>query len=149
MYLMKYLSYTLILLLLLSSCTVKPEPINYGEDACDFCKMNIVDQQHAAEFVTMKGKSYKFDAIECLLNYLNRKDLSTEEMAFLLVCNYNQPGELIDANHASYIISEAIPSPMGAFLSALDDPDSADQIIEVKGGEVLSWRELKRRFEVN
>ena len=145
---MKYLSYTVILLLLLSSCTVEPAPINYGEDACDFCKMNIVDRQHAAEFVTMKGKSYKFDAVECMLNYLNRNDLASKEMAFLLVCNYNQPGELIDANAASYIISEAIPSPMGAFLSALDNSESAHQIIEVKGGEVFTWDELKRRYEV-
>jgi copper chaperone NosL len=55
---------------------------------------------------------------------------------------------LIDARGATYIISEAIPSPMGAFLSALDNPDSGKQIIEVKGGEVVTWEELKKRYEV-
>ena len=145
---MKYLGYSLFLLLFLSACAIEPAPINYGQDACEFCKMNIVDQQHAAEIVTKKGKSYKYDAVECMLNYLNRNDLASEEMAFLLVCNYNQPGELIEAKKASYMISEAIPSPMGAFLSALDNPDSAKQIIELKGGEVLTWDELKKRYEV-
>jgi copper chaperone NosL len=145
---MKYLGYSLFLMLFLSACAIEPAPINYGQDACEFCKMNIVDQQHAAEIVTKKGKSYKYDAVECMLNYLNRNDLASEEMAFLLVCNYNQPGELIDARDATYIISEAIPSPMGAFLSALDNPDSGKQIIEVKGGEVVTWEELKKRYEV-
>lgn len=145
---MKYLGYTAFLLLFLSACSIEPAPINYGQDACDFCKMNIVDRQHAAEIVTAKGKSYKFDAVECMMNYLNRNDLASEEISYLLVCNYNQPGELIDAKDATYIISEAIPSPMGAFLSALDNPDSADQIVEVKGGEVFLWNELKRRYKV-
>ena len=144
---MKYLGYAFVLLFL-SACTVEPTPINYGQDACEFCKMNIVDQQHAAEMVTKKGKFFKYDAVECMLNYLNRNELASEEMAFLLVCNYNQPGELIDARGATYIISEAIPSPMGAFLSALDNPDSGKQIIEVKGGEVVTWEELKKRYEV-
>lgn len=145
---MKYLGYSVFVLIFLSACAVEPVPINYGQDACEFCKMNIVDQQHAAELLTKKGKAYKYDAVECMLNYLNRNDLASDEMAFLLVCNYSQPGELIAAKDAIFIISEAIPSPMGAFLSALDNPDSAEQIIEVKGGEVVSWEELKKRYKV-
>lgn len=146
---MKYLWYILFLSLFFTACSVEPQPINYGQDACDFCKMNIVDQQHAAEIVTQKGKAFKYDAIECMMNYLNRNNLASDEMAFLLITNYNQPGELIDATQAIYIYSEAIPSPMGAFISGLDNADSAEQIVEVKGGEFFAWDELKRRYKVN
>jgi copper chaperone NosL len=145
---MKYLWYTLFFSLFFTACTVEPQAINYGQDACDFCKMNIVDQQHAAEIVTKKGKAFKYDAIECMMNYLNRNDLSSDEMAFLLITNYNQPGELIDAKKAIYIHSEAIPSPMGAFLSGVDNADSAKQIVEVKGGSYFQWDELKERYKV-
>ncbi len=56
-----------ILSFLLVSCKVEESPINYGKDACKYCKMKIVDQQHAAEIVTKKGKPFKYDAIECMV----------------------------------------------------------------------------------
>ena len=37
---------------LLTACSAEPEPIAYGSDACDFCRMNIVDKTHAAQLVT-------------------------------------------------------------------------------------------------
>ena len=57
-----------ILFLSLAACTVAPVPINFGSDGCHFCKMTIVDKQHAAELVTSKGKAYKYDAIECMID---------------------------------------------------------------------------------
>jgi copper chaperone NosL len=146
---MKQLSYFILLYFVAISCSVEPAEINYGKDACEFCKMNIVDEQHASEIVTQKGKAYKFDAIECMMNYLNRNNLASDDMAYLLIANYDQPGELIDAKQAYYVHSEAIPSPMGAFLSGFDRIDNANLIIEMKGGEVLDWNELKRSFKVN
>lgn len=145
---MKHLGYSFFLMLFFSSCSVEPVAINYGQDACDFCQMNIVDEQHAAELVTSKGKAYKYDAIECMMNYLNRKELKSDDMSFLLITNYNEPGKLIDAKSATYIHSEAIPSPMGGFLSAVYDKDVAEQIVDAKGGETLDWEELKTRYEV-
>ena len=47
---MKKIFLLLSLLWLISSCTPTPEPIEYGADMCDFCKMSIVDAQHGAEF---------------------------------------------------------------------------------------------------
>ena len=106
----------LILLLFLSACAIEPQPINYGKDACHYCKMNIVDSQHAAQFVTEKGKCYKFDAIECMLNQMNEFDEAP--IALHLITDYSAPGELTDATKSTYLISDAIPSPMGAFLTA-------------------------------
>lgn len=145
---MKYLGYILFLVPFFIGCSVEPIEINYGHDACEFCKMNIVDNQHAAELVSPKGRAYKFDAIECMMNYLNRKDIASTEMQLLLVNNYLQPGELIDATNATYIISENIPSPMGAFLSAFDNEKSAQETIESKGGESFQWNGLKERYKV-
>ena len=68
---MKYLLRCLVLVSFMA-CTTEPRPINYGEDVCYYCKMNIVDRQHAAEAVTHKGRVYTFDAIECMMNYVNR-----------------------------------------------------------------------------
>ena len=56
----------------ITGCEVSPQPIDYGNEVCDFCKMTIVDTQHATEIVTKKGKTYKFDASECMVNFMNR-----------------------------------------------------------------------------
>ena len=76
--------YTFLLIsVLISSCSVAPVAIDYGKDACNFCDMTIVDKTHAAEYVTKKGRAYKFDAVECLINDLSDKD--ENNMAFILV----------------------------------------------------------------
>ncbi len=108
--------YFVALLILFTSCNVGPQAINYGSDGCHFCKMTIVDKVHAAEIVTKKGKVYKFDATECMIHFMNEFNVS--EIKLYLSNNYTEPEVLIDATKATFLISENIPSPMGAFLSA-------------------------------
>ena len=131
----------------LISCSVGPKPIVYGTDGCHFCSMTIVDTQHAAQLVTKKGKNFKFDAIECMMNHLKEVDNSTIEL--FLVNDYDSPGDLIDATTATYIRCEEIPSPMGEFLSAFDTKSSADEIVAAKKGELFAWEGLKLKFGLN
>jgi copper chaperone NosL len=125
-------------------CKVAPEPIDYGSDVCHFCSMTIVDQQHAAQFVTKKGKVFKFDAAECMLNHL--KEIDDSQLALFLVNDYKAPGELIDATKATYLISQGIPSPMGEFLTAFENSEDAEQAKLEHRGDLLSWNELRLRF---
>ena len=134
----------LILLLLLSACAIEPQPINYGKDACHYCKMNIVDSQHAAQFVTEKGKCYKFDAIECMLN--QTKEFKEAPIALYLITDYAAPGQLTDATAATYLISEAIPSPMGAFLSGFSSKEKAASTHAEVDGQLLDWQQLKLKY---
>lgn len=132
--------YIVLLSFFIFSCSIEPQPINYGQDACVYCKMNIVDTQHAAEIVTKKGKVYKYDAIECMVNYLKDKDMNS--IALFLVSNYGTQDGLIDATKATYIKSQEIPSPMGAFLSGLDSEQRAKELLKEKGGKLFTWEEL-------
>lgn len=135
------------LLFLLISCEIEAEKIQYGSDACAFCKMTIVDQQHAAQYVTKKGKQFKFDAIECMVNDLSEKDIET--LAILLVAAYEHPGEMTPAQEATYLISKKIKSPMGANLSAFSAVQSAKDTQLENGGDIYTWPELLRKFDVN
>lgn len=137
---MKFLVAIPFFLLLFSACSPSPKAIVYGEDHCHFCKMTIVDHQHAAEAVTDKGKVFKFDAIECMVQYLG--ETADTEYAFLLVNDYEQPTVLIDAKTSHYLISEAIPSPMGAFLSAFASEEAAQKMQTAKGGKLYTWLAL-------
>ena len=109
--------------------------------------MNIVDQQHSAQMVTKKGKAFKFDATECMINYL--KETDSKEVGLLLVADYNNPRDLIDANSATFIISENIPSPMGEFLTAVPTKEEALTLKKAKEGDIYSWDELLIHFNNN
>ncbi|MBZ0328007.1 MAG: nitrous oxide reductase accessory protein NosL [Altibacter sp.] len=136
---MKNLITLVALLVIVASCNVKPKEINYGEDACHYCSMTIVDRQHASQLVTDKGKVYNFDAIECMVNHLSE---DTTPIALYLVTDYTHPEELIDAKKATFIISPNIPSPMKANLSALESKAKAEELKASKGGELYSWEAL-------
>ena len=130
----------LVSLVMLVSCSQEPEPIDYGNEACHFCEMTIVDPAFSAQAVSTKGKQHKYDAIECMVNDLLQKDI---EMAVVRVADYAHPGSMIDAEKAAYIISDSIKSPMGANLAAMKKTELA---VENESGTVLDWTELNDRF---
>ena len=142
----KYLTVSLMTLFTCISCTVGPKPIDYGHVGCHYCSMTIVDKQHAAQLVTQKGKVFNFDAIECMMNHLKGVDQST--MALFLVNDFDRPGELVDAQKASYLISENIPSPMGEYLSAFANKEAATHTKNLQGGDLFTWEEIKKRFQL-
>lgn len=133
-----------IVLLLTISCKVEPEAIEFGKDQCSFCKMNIVDKTHAAQFVTAKGKQFKFDAIECMVNHIGQN--SEEKIALLLVADYGNPGEMTEAEKATYLITPAIKSPMGANLSAFSVKNRAEEVQQKNQGEIYTWETVKQKL---
>ncbi|WP_297794519.1 nitrous oxide reductase accessory protein NosL [uncultured Eudoraea sp.] len=135
-----------LILLICASCEISPKPINYGSDGCHFCSMTIVDKQHAAQIVTKKGKAFKFDAVECMMNHLRDLDMASVEL--FMVNDFQAPGELIDAKKATFLISKEIPSPMGEYLSAFSSSVEAEQIEAENSGKLYSWDELLTRFKV-
>ncbi|MEZ4987265.1 MAG: nitrous oxide reductase accessory protein NosL [Saprospiraceae bacterium] len=122
---------------ILSCTSVHPHPGNYGTDQCDFCRMAIVDPGHAAQVITSKGKAYKFDAIECMLRFVD--DNSDKPLSAAYVTDYQAEGEWLNAYEATYLVSQQIPSPMGAFLSALKSAKAAESLKQEKTGTVYDW----------
>ncbi len=131
-----------VLLLMLTACEPKPEPIRYGEDNGAYCLMTITDQRFGAELVTKKGKVYKFDSIECLVGFLLDGQVPEEEVHSLWVTDFAKPPTLIRAEDALYLHGENVRSPMGMNLAAFSDRAGLDAVREQMGGEVLGWEEV-------
>lgn len=135
----------LILGVYLSSCSTNPQPIDYGSDACHFCQMTIVDKIHGAELVSDKGKIFKFDAAECLIRHKNKVE-SIE--GYQLLTNYfESPMELFPMKDGTFLISENLPSPMGAFLTVFKTKEAAIRLQKEKGGKLYSWVELDKHLK--
>ncbi|UGU14628.1 nitrous oxide reductase accessory protein NosL [Sinomicrobium kalidii] len=142
---MKPILSIVILMWFFTSCEIKPKPINYGSDNCQYCNMTIVDKQHAAQIVTDKGRVYKFDAIECLLNYT--RENTARPVSIYLVNDFKNPGELIDATNATYLISPEISSPMGANLSGFHSKLEARETQANHDGTLYDWEQLVTHFK--
>jgi copper chaperone NosL len=128
------------------SCSTEPEPINFGTDQCYLCKMNISDTRFGAEIVNNKGKAFKFDAAECMFNAVSVDKISKADIEKYYVID--AVNSLIDASTAFYLISDKLPSPMGANLSAYSKKEDAEKYLKEYGGQVFSFNDLMARFKV-
>ena len=129
---------------IITSCNTGPKPIDYGNDGCHYCKMTIVDKIHGAELVTEKGKVFKFDASECMVHYI--QDNSVAEAGNFYTNYYESPSELINVQKATFLISQAIPSPMNANITAFKDYASAAKIQTENDGTLYTWDALKKHL---
>lgn len=144
---MSFFRFILItILLLLVSCKVEPKKINYGVDHCTHCDMTVVDKAFACEYVTKKGRSYPFDAVECIVQKMNQEN-NEANLAFILVSDFQNPGNLIPASSATYLMTPKIKSPMGANLSAFKSLEKAQKVQQELGGDIYNWQQLKEKFK--
>lgn len=137
----------LIILILLTSCSKEVATIEYGADQCEHCKMTLTDKKYGALLFTNKGKSYKFDAAECMLDYVKEDRINENEIDKYFVINLTEPGVLTDATDATYLISPELSSPMGENISSFKSKTDAEKYCKQYGGEILNWSELKSKFK--
>jgi copper chaperone NosL len=131
----------------LASCSIEPQPLQYGKDACHACKMTLMDNRFGAEIITDKGKVYKFDDVNCMLNFLHSKELKVPEQATILVIDFSKTETLIDARAARYVKSEAIRSPMASNIAAFETEVSLLTFNDAWHGKILDWSELQQEYK--
>lgn len=140
---MKMLNILLITYLIpfLSSCGGGPQPIRFGEDACDNCRMIISDPRFGAQLVTDKGKAFKFDDISCYWKYKKNQKLTDTDIAHSLVVDYHHPKTMIDANNACILRAESIKSPMSSKLAAIGQDKACAKLQKKWQASRYSWAE--------
>lgn len=133
---------------LLGGCARKPAAIAFGTDACEHCKMTITDERHGAEFVTDKGRTYKFDAVECMVEALaDGGTLAGTTVSTFYVIDYAHPGVIVGASNARFLVSPNLPSPMGASVTAFADQRDAIHVQKYKGGDVMNWEAIQKHLQ--
>ena len=124
----------------------KPEPIIIGEDLCAHCKMKIMDNRYGAEIITNKGKVYKYDAVECMIK---QDQIRSEDIKTHYVIDFSHPGNLVEANNSFYLISEKLPSPMGANLTSFKEKGEVEKHQKEFGGSVYNWQEIVEHIKTS
>lgn len=124
-----------------SSCiNSKPQPIHVNIDHCEFCRMTIADIKFSTELVTKKGRVYKFDDINCMINYL--KDNSTDTIQSVYATQYHENSGLIDATEAFYVTHSSLKSPMGGNTIAFYSKANANRYATNLNTKTMNYSEI-------
>jgi copper chaperone NosL len=133
----------LVIFILLSvSCTSGPEPIIIGKDICSSCKMIFSDIRFGGEIVTKKGKVYKFDDVNCMLNFLDNEINKKENPKDLLVLDYTGNNKLIGVYKSYFLVDKNIRSPMNSGIAAFESKEQANSLLTNFSGSLFQWNEL-------
>jgi copper chaperone NosL len=143
---MKYVI-TLGLLFLMLSCNTEPVPIEFGKDMCYTCKMTMMDSKFGAEIVTKKGKIYKFDDVNCMLDFYHSDYEEQQNIKHLLVINFAKPSEFIDATNSWYLKSDSIRSPMASGIAAFASDEEYAPYKKNWKAILMSWGETNTQFK--
>lgn len=126
------------------SCTSGPEPIRYGTDECFHCKMTLTDKRFGAEIVTHKGKVYKFDDLNCLVNFMKEGTVTEAGIAQIVAVDFKKTGSFVDVQQAFFLQNEAIKSPMRGDVASFSDKKDLETVkAEIGGGKEMVWEEVK------
>ncbi len=130
------------LVIFLSSCNGKTEPIVMGKDQCSFCKMTFTDVRFGAEILTQKGKVYKFDDVHCLASFLESDQANRKNAKEIYFVDFSGTHSLIESEKAFYMKSESLRTPMGGNIAAFSSKDSLNKVLTLTKGTILSRGEI-------
>jgi len=132
----------IILLFTLQGCSRSQQPINYGKDACDFCRMTIIENKFGGEIISNTGKAFKFDDLKCMQAFIDNNYLEKSKINTIFIVDYNS-GALIEANYNTPLLkSAAFKSPMAGNIAAFTSSDALKTIQKELGGDALQCGSL-------
>ena len=100
--------FLLFIIILWTSCSTSVRPISYGKDACEHCRMTIMDKKFGAELITKKGKIFVFDSDECLAQYVIKNPEQEKDMAAIWIT-------LIDLDSKKVLLTERVECKAAGF----------------------------------
>ena len=128
-----------VALLLVACASGAPRPIDYGQEACGYCRMTITDRRFGAEARTETGRVHTFDSVECLAAYVGAD--GTGPLRGAWVTDYNHPGTLVAADSATFWQVGGGISPMGRGLVATAGGHRPAGVAEP--GAALDWASVR------
>jgi copper chaperone NosL len=137
----------LLPLMTLWSCNAEPDPIQFGKDECSDCRMTLTDKRFGAEIMTKKGKSYKFDDLNCLAHFKKTGSLPATEIAAEYVVCFDKPGTFLKVNDALFLSGEQVRSPMRGDVAAFSSNNEMKKAkADLGGGKELTWEAVAKLF---
>jgi copper chaperone NosL len=101
-----------------------------------------MDKKFGSEWVTDKGKIYRFDDVHCLLSF--KKNDNSKGTAY--ITDYTGNKELNKAVDLFYVKSEDLKTPMGGKMAAFVNKGVAEEFVKGNNGQLLLWQQVEKGF---
>jgi copper chaperone NosL len=109
--------------------------------------MTLTDKRFGAEIVTIKGKVFKFDDLNCLVEYLKKGSIVEKEVSQIVVVDFNHPGSFVATEKAFFLQSAAMKSPMRGDIACFSTKKDRDAVkIQIGGGIEMAWENVQSPF---
>jgi copper chaperone NosL len=130
-----------VAVIMLAGCQNSPlQPVAIeASDTCSFCNMAISEKRYAAEFIDEDGKTFKFDDIGCLANFVEKRNPAPIQATFVMDFERR---EWIKAEHAFYVRSAEFKTPMYGNIVALNDQSRAEEAVSKYHGSLLRFADI-------
>jgi copper chaperone NosL len=96
--------------------------------------MIVSERGFGSRLLTVKGRTYTFDSIECLAAFEIRGDVASANIHSRLFQNLDEPSQSLHLAEAHIRHDPDVRSPMGLSLSA--------HAVVPNSGRVLEWNEV-------
>jgi len=133
----------LVLLLVVASCedaVGRPPEILLGADGCDYCRMVISEERHAAAIVAGEQVA-RFDDPGCLLAWLDERDRG--EGAIWV---HDEQRTWRKVEDVWFAIDPEGGTPMASGILAFSSEEAASRASAVSGAEALRFEALADRL---
>jgi copper chaperone NosL len=138
----------LMMLTLFSGCggapADGPPALHLGADICDGCGMTLDTERDAAAAELREDgerRMLRFDDVGCLARW-EAKSAAAPDRRWV---HDLTSAAWIDADAAFFIHAANLPTPMGSGLAAFASAAEADAAAGERGGERLSWEQIRDR----
>jgi len=132
----------LALVVVVAACgTPGPRPLGYDVESCAHCHMTLSDRRFGGEVILRTGRVIPFDDAGCLVTWLAGE--GPPDVHSIWVSDFLPPHDLLRAEEAVFLVSEAIHTPMDYQIAALASGSRADSVRNALGGELVPWDRLR------
>lgn len=115
-----------------------PQPIVFGSDKCEHCRMTIADPRFAVEIQTKKGRYYKFDDLTCLNAYRTSHDAAAWRAIW--VASFDHDHTLVPVEELFFVRANRFKGPMLGDVAAFASEAAAKNA--APDSTMMRWADL-------
>jgi len=102
--------------------------------------MAISEKRYAAELFDPEGEAIKFDSVECMVRYVNARNLKPRVAAWFLMDSDGHAW--LNAQQAFLVKPGTVSGPMGSGVLVTKDLPQANQMAQRYSGQVVRFDDL-------
>ena len=126
------------------STTLDPPTIYYGQDVCDICSMIISEERFSSAITLQRSGRIEHMLFDDVGEMLAAPAPEADDQRWW--ARDAGSGAWIDARTATFLLSDALMTPMGTGVAAYGSSAAAEAARSERPGDILTFEEIRGRL---